>query len=83
MTDKVQDAVDRQKKSQADLAATQVLPAIGGAVLAIVGRQETLTLEALFQELRNQVRHLPETNLKWMSHAAAQAALRGGSPTPS
>lgn len=83
MEEKLQRVIEKQKALGKDLAETQVANAIGEATLALLARQEALTLDSLMKTLAQQVAHLPEQALLRQRNEAALKALRDAClPTP-
>lgn len=79
MEEKIRNALSRMAEKDLQLAEKVVPDTIGKAVLALVGRGEALTLNALLAELATPA----EAGLRHAGRAAAQKALLAAVPSTS
>lgn len=75
MNDKTKKLVDRMNKNLVGLAQTQSTVAIGNAVLAIIERGESVTVDVIIAHLRRETEHTPGLLTQAQNEAAEKALL--------
>lgn len=75
MNDKTTKLVDKMNKNLVELGQTQSTVAIGNAVLALIERGESVTVEAIIAHLRLETERNPGLLTQAQNEAAEKALL--------